>query len=93
MIWKAEKIKELRLRLGWSKAEFARRFGGTVDLISAWESGEHTPTTDDIDQFETLSMQISEYSNELKISSLCRQNMKENALNQIPHSEIVQIED
>lgn len=43
MNWTGEKIKELRLRLGWSQAEFARRLGCRQQTVSEWETNIYQP--------------------------------------------------
>ena len=37
--WNAQEIKNLRSRLGWSQAEFARRMKTPLATISGWELG------------------------------------------------------
>ena len=53
--WTPDKIRSLRLRMGWSAAELARRFGGQADLITRWELGECEPTSVDRLQLEQLA--------------------------------------
>jgi putative transcriptional regulator len=40
----AEQVRALRGRLGLSQAEFAHRFGFTVDTIQQYEQGRRTPS-------------------------------------------------
>ncbi len=47
-MWTKERIKDLRLRLGWSVAEFSRRLGCVADLVIDWEKGLITPSPDDL---------------------------------------------
>lgn len=40
----AEQVRALRTRLGLSQAQFARRFGFTVDTVQQYEQGRRTPS-------------------------------------------------
>ncbi|MEK6555473.1 MAG: hypothetical protein AABZ31_09545 [Bdellovibrionota bacterium] len=62
MNWSAEKITELRLCLGWSVADFSRRFGATSATIQSWEAGQSLPTADDLRQLDFLSFHLTSYS-------------------------------
>jgi transcriptional regulator with XRE-family HTH domain len=37
MTWNGNKVRELRLRIGWSQAEMARQLGCDIGLIRDWE--------------------------------------------------------
>lgn len=37
MIWNGTKLRELRLRIGWSQAEMARQLGCDIELVRDWE--------------------------------------------------------
>jgi putative transcriptional regulator len=40
----AEQVRALRSRLGLSQAQFAQRFGFTVDTVQQYEQGRRTPS-------------------------------------------------
>jgi putative transcriptional regulator len=40
----AEQIRALRARLGLSQAQFARRFGFTIDTLQQYEQGRRSPS-------------------------------------------------
>jgi len=40
----AERIKQLRESLGWSKSELARRLGTTYVSVYQWERGTYPPS-------------------------------------------------
>lgn len=44
----ADKIKHLRISLGLSQSEVARKLKVTPNTISRWESGEYKPRVDDL---------------------------------------------
>ncbi len=66
MNWTAEKITELRLGLGWSVADFSRRFGATCATVQSWESGAAQPTADDLQQLDFLSFHLKNYSDTIE---------------------------
>jgi transcriptional regulator with XRE-family HTH domain len=40
MTWNGTKVRELRLRIGWSQAELARQLGCDINLLRDWEFDE-----------------------------------------------------
>ena len=66
MNWSAANITELRLSLGWSVAEFSRRFGATSAIIQSWEAGQATPSVDDLRQLDFLSFHLKSYSDTIQ---------------------------
>ena len=83
MKWTSEKITELRLQLGWSVADFARRFGVKSETVSGWESGEKSPTPDDCRQLEFLSFQNLNYNESLRAQAQAEALISENNYEQI----------
>jgi transcriptional regulator with XRE-family HTH domain len=63
--WTAEEIKTLRLRLGWSAADFSRRFGCLSDVVLAWEKGAQHPSPDDILQMDRLEFHLENYCEQM----------------------------
>lgn len=69
MSWSGEKIQQLRLGLGWSAADFARRLGVSSDSVINWECGVTAPTPDDLRQIERLAFYLDSYSSVLERAS------------------------
>lgn len=86
--WAAEEIKNLRLRLGWPAAEFARYFGAKSDLIINWERGAIAPTAQDILQLDRLSFHAESYSQQIERQPAADRCLGEMGREQI-HSDIV----
>lgn len=61
MQWTADNIRILRLRLGWSQADCARRLGCATQTVMDWEAGQLAPTPDDIRQLERLVFYLDTY--------------------------------
>ncbi len=88
--WSAEKIKSLRLRLGWSAADFARRFGCTSDVIMEWEKGTLPPSPEDLMQFDRLEFYLESYSEQVSRGPIADFALNTLRLNQIYHVEVNQ---
>ena len=84
--WAPEDIKSLRLRMGWSAAEFARFFGSLADLVMRWERGEASPSPDDILQFDRLSFHAESHSQAILREPLAELRLHELGREQI-HSD------
>ena len=91
--WAAEDIKSLRLRLGWSAADFARFFGGPADLVMKWERGEALPTIDDTLQFNRLAFHADSYSQQILREPLAERCLSEMGREQIHSDTLTEIED
>jgi len=86
--WTAEEIKCLRLRLGWSAADFARRFGCISNQVLAWERGDSAPSPDDVLQLHRLQMHVESYSEQLQREPLAEHVIKLSGCEQI-HNDVL----
>jgi len=50
-------IKELRLRLGLSQAQFAERVGVWKETVSRWENGHNKPSKLAMDKLNKLEVE------------------------------------
>ena len=89
--WAAEEIKNLRLRLGWSAADFARFFGGPAELVMGWERGEISPTPEDILQFDRLSFHAESHSQAIMREPLAELRLQELGREQIHSDTLAEI--
>lgn len=89
MSWSAERIKELRLGLGWSAADFSRRLGTTSEAVMNWEAGQSKPTTDDLRQIERLSFYLESYSSVLERQSTSESVLALNNFEQIHRNDLL----
>lgn len=69
MTWSGEGVKSLRLRMGWSPSDLARRLNCDASVILNWENGSSIPEgklADELDIFlkqaETSADEISNYA-------------------------------
>ncbi len=82
--WTSDSVRALRLRLGFSTSDMARRLGCDCEKVRAWEIGILRPQDQDVDGLVLLSKQAEVLSEELSHKPV---------LDQIfDHSEISQID-
>lgn len=86
--WTAKEIKSLRLRLGWSAADFSRHFGCHSDLILKWEGGEASPSPDDLLQLKRLAHYLNTYSEQVAIGPAVECEIERRGLSQICVEEV-----
>jgi transcriptional regulator with XRE-family HTH domain len=86
--WSAGEIKILRLRLGWSTADFSRRLGCTSQTITSWELDLAAPTADDERQLDRLAFYIESYSQQLAIEPLAEIFLREEGLCQVHQEQV-----
>jgi transcriptional regulator with XRE-family HTH domain len=86
--WSAGEIKNLRLRLGWSAADFGRRLGCISQTINDWELGRKSPTADDERQLDRLAFYIESYSQQLAREPIAELYLREQGLSQVHQEQI-----
>lgn len=86
--WTAQKIKSLRLRLGWSSADFSRRFGCTCEVTMDWERGVCPPTPTDILQLNRLEFYLESYCEQIARSPVADFAMSSRHLQQIYQNDV-----
>lgn len=70
MIWDKDKIKDLRLRLGFSSSDLARRLHCDSQSVKVWENGDDQPGSQHTQILDLL----------LKEADLCADEMAHNPL-------------
>jgi transcriptional regulator with XRE-family HTH domain len=86
--WTPKAIRSLRLRLGWSAADFSRHFGCLSSQILDWESGSGNPSQSDIFQLQRLTLTLEAYSTRMQCSSLSDQVIKSHGVEQV-HNDLL----
>jgi len=87
--WSSEQIRSLRLRMGWSVVDFARRFGHVSEVVANWENGTSTPGADDYRQLDRLSFHLESYCEQLTRDPLAEAQLKSFGLEQIHQDQIL----
>lgn len=81
-------IKALRLRLGWSQADLARRLKCTSAQVESWEKGIETPTSHYLNEMFLLVKQADTCRHEVQASPRAENMCDKHALGQIQFSQI-----
>ena len=87
--WEKEgSIRELRLRMGWSRADIARRLGCSSEDVKMFEQGERTPESHMKSELEFLLRQADACSDEVRLTPSAENKCAQNALQQVDFSRI-----
>lgn len=86
--WSKEAIKSLRLRLGWSQADLARRLSCASTEIELWENGSRSPEMNFANELFLIAKLADACSHEVHSSPLAETLCDQKALGQIEFSEI-----
>lgn len=86
--WSKDAIKSLRLRLGWSQADLARRLSCASAEVEMWESGSRTPDMNFVNELFLIEKLAEACSHEVQASPLAETLCDQKALGQIEFSEI-----
>ena len=86
--WNKESMRALRLRLGWSKSDMARRLKCSLTDIDSWEDGEDSMQSSIKGELELMFRQCQECSDEVKYTPASEIALDKNALEQIEFSRV-----
>lgn len=83
-----QSIRELRLRMGWSTGDLARRLHVETDFIQNVEAGDQNLTSDFWNELEILFHQADMCSLEVLNAPQAEQAMDQAALDQVEFSRV-----
>jgi transcriptional regulator with XRE-family HTH domain len=87
--WTTEGLRELRLRLGWSRAEMSRRLGCSLVRWQALESGELEPLGEECDQLNQLRLHLEFYNEQIELRPLAEAELKNRGFEQIHKKDLI----
>jgi transcriptional regulator with XRE-family HTH domain len=90
MIWQGADVRQLRQRLGWSRAELARRLGVELSAVTTWEDANQPPTEDYSDHLNFMLRHVESHCDSMARKPLAEALMAYLNLSQI-HSEQVEV--
>jgi transcriptional regulator with XRE-family HTH domain len=76
-------ISDLRLRLGQSRADFARAFDVALDIVFAWENGSRKPTAGQRSCMVRLWQNAEEYCEKTALRPALECALRERKIGQI----------
>lgn len=87
--WTKDRVKELRLKMGWSSSDFARHLAVEVTTVHSLENGTF-PNMESISSLLTLFWnQAENLSNEVLLSALAEQELEIMKANQLYQSDLL----
>lgn len=81
-------IKALRLRLGWTQSDLARRLNCQSTEIEIWETGQNLPEQNVVNQLEVIFRQAEVCSDEIHKTPMIENLCESKDLGQIGFFEI-----
>jgi Predicted transcriptional regulators len=85
--WNRESLRSLRLRLGWSKSDLARRLGCSSQDIDEWEMGRSMDSTTR-SNLEMIYLQAETVCDDVKCTPAAENECDRKALDQIDFSRV-----
>jgi ribosome-binding protein aMBF1 (putative translation factor) len=86
--WNKETIRSLRLRLGWSKSDLARRLKCSSTEVDFLENGKSAVATSVRGELEIILRQAEACSDETKFTPMAENECEAKALEQIDFSRV-----
>lgn len=83
MDWNCDSIRYLRLRLGWTKSDLARRLHCEVESIASWEDGTIKPNYHMTAELDLLEKHAEENSKEIQALPILEQRLEIECIEQI----------
>ncbi|MCE3009072.1 MAG: helix-turn-helix domain-containing protein [Proteobacteria bacterium] len=77
MVWDSEKIRDLRLRMGWSISDLARRLQLDSQEVKSWEVGEKEPASSQSQLLDLLNKQAEMAAEEISAQALADEYYKD----------------
>lgn len=87
--WTATRIHSLRLRLGWSRSDLARRLDCSLETVNAWELSQMKPNPDHLPMLEFIEKQAEHISLEVHVCPIAESQLEKTHLSQIPLDELI----
>lgn len=86
--WNKETLRDLRLRLGWSRSELARKLQCAPEEIESWEEGTGLIAISMKSELEIMLRQAEACSQEVQFTPAAENECAKNALEQIHFSRV-----
>lgn len=86
--WTKENLRSVRLRLGWTRSDLARRLGCSQELIAAMEDGSIEIESSAQNDLQIILRHAETCSDEVKHTPACENEMERTALEQVEFSRV-----
>lgn len=89
MDWTAEEIRQLRYRLGWSRAELARSLNCALENVFDWEEGQTPPAETFRNDLQRFHHQAETNAERIQRRPVAERIMQERNLSQIHDMDVI----
>ncbi len=89
--WSAFEVRQLRYRLGWSRAEMARCLKLTPDMVCAWETGRFQPSEEHCSTLLAVLNQAESNAEKVQRRPIAEVVMRDRGLSQIHDLEVIDV--
>lgn len=86
--WTKENLRSLRLRLGWTKSDLARRLGCAQEVVASMEDGSLEIDLSAQGDLQVILRHAETCSDEVKNTPACENEMDRTALEQVEFSRV-----
>jgi len=86
--WNKENLRSVRMRLGWSRSDMARRLNCLCSDIESWEDGRTLVTTEIKSDLEMILSQANFCNEEVRCSPVAEIELTKSSLSQIEFSRV-----
>ena len=87
--WTADKIRDLRWRLGWSQTELARHLGCRQQTISEWETGLYAPQNAYSKLLDQFADRNESYRHQMRVDSASDIVLRQSRKTQVSTDEVL----
>ncbi|MEN0060230.1 MAG: helix-turn-helix transcriptional regulator [Bdellovibrio sp.] len=88
LTWNKEDLRSLRLRMGWSRSDLARRLHCSPEQVEQWEEGHLSIERVQKSELEILLRQAEACCDEVKYTPSAERECEKKALEQIDFSRV-----
>lgn len=89
MSWSADEIRQLRYRLGWSRAELARILSLAPATVTSWEEGQIHPNDAHCNALLAILNQAESNAEKIQRRPIAEVVMRDRGLSQIHDLEVI----
>ena len=86
--WTKENLRSLRLRLGWTRSDLARRLGCSQEHVASMEDGSLKIDLSAQGELQVILRHAEACSDEVKHTPACENEMDRSALEQVEFSRV-----
>lgn len=90
MTWTKEKVRQLRLRMGWSQSDLARRLNVELLIVSEIENGTRSIEMQHESFLSLIWQHADSASEEMALNPMAEQVLAEEDLPQIDRSDLIE---